>query len=490
VLVSVISSDFVLAGFPFEEFKEIMNMEELRSSLGIHLAYERDGKHYVRIKRSDEVLLNPGMGFETYQRFNGDETVRQSYWDDDGPTHFKKPAEITTLKNKDYPDTKIAYFRRYWERIEPEQGQYRWDMIDYVLEESKKRGQQAHIRLMPHDSAGLLPKWYKEKGKLIKFKTESGREAYIPDYTDPLFIESTEKIIGLLGERYNGHPNLFAVDIGTLGFWGEWHNYLVAGEYMATAKVRRWAVDLYLKAFTKTPLVMLIGCVDALSYAVSKGAGWRADCWGDMRDNWNHMQNVYPNNLSLANANEAWKKGPVCLETCWTVLHWHKMGWDVDYILSEALRWHASLIMAKSSIIPEELQDKFAEFQKKIGYRFAAGEISFPPEIKRDESFILEQKWMNLGVAPCYNDYKLLIRFKSKDSFFNMELPHNLRHWMPGEDQLISDNLKIPTSMKNEIYELQIGIVRPIQTTPAVIMANVGRDEDGFLRVGEVKITE
>ena len=40
-------------------------------------------------------------------------------------------------------------------------------------------------------------------------------------------------------------------------------------------KITEW----YLKYFSGTPLVMLHG--GQLKYAVSRGAGWRADCFGD-----------------------------------------------------------------------------------------------------------------------------------------------------------------------------------------------------------------
>ena len=60
----------------------------------------------------------------------------------------------------------------------------------------------------------------------------------------------------------------------------------------------------------KTPLVMLIGGGDMLKYAVENGAGWRADCLGDMggfSKTWCHMRMAYPQRLPEADAIDAWK---------------------------------------------------------------------------------------------------------------------------------------------------------------------------------------
>ncbi|MFW8341548.1 DUF4832 domain-containing protein, partial [Klebsiella pneumoniae] len=88
-----------------------------------------------------------------------------------------------------------------------------------------------------------------------------------------------------LGQRYDGNPSLSHIDIGMVGSWGEWHN----SNFSALEPLhQRYSddelnklVDLHLAAFAQTPKVMLISGENSLAYAVEKGAGWRADCWGD-----------------------------------------------------------------------------------------------------------------------------------------------------------------------------------------------------------------
>jgi len=450
-----------------------------------HPGYEHEGRVYVRPGETDELLINPGMGFCTYQRFNGDPTEEENRWNDDGPTEYSRcPGR---LKNEGYPDTSVAYLRWYWARLEPEKGMYRWDIVDRALEEAGKRQQQLHVRFMPHDSTDLVPEWYKKEGRLIEY-TKNGRACCIPVYEDPLFRRATETLVGLLGERYDGHPLLCAADIGTLGYWGEWHNSGVPGNPMGNEALRRWAADLYFEAFPRTPLLMLIAPQDTLAYATAKGAGWRADCWGDMRPEWCHMFDRYPGTLCRERATNAWKRAPVCLETCWTFVHWHNRQWDVDYILEEALRWHVSLINAKSSVIPGPWRDKVDAFQKRLGYRYVLRSAAFPRHVQAGQSFLLDQWWVNRGVAPCYVDCRILVSLKGAARNVDRELPHDLRTWLPGEDQCPRDSITLPGDVPPGKYELHVAIVRAGQAVPAVMMANRGRSPSGWLRLGTIEV--
>ena len=55
-----------------------------------------------------------------------------------------------------------------------------------------------------------------------------------------------------------------------------------------------------------------------------------------------------------------------------------KSGYDLDYILAQALRWHVSSVNIKSSAIPPEWKAAFDEFQKKMGYRFILRRLEYP----------------------------------------------------------------------------------------------------------------
>src|ERR1041385_5796332 len=79
----------------------------------------------VRPKEIEDVLVNPGVGFMTFQRFNGDNLNQGLKWTEGFPIDYQ--PFTGTLTNQDHPPTSIAYFRVYWKFVEPDAGRYQWD---------------------------------------------------------------------------------------------------------------------------------------------------------------------------------------------------------------------------------------------------------------------------------------------------------------------------------------------------------------------------
>ncbi len=56
------------------------------------LVFAQNNSVVVRPKEIDTVLVNPGMGVQTFQRFNGDALNAGLRWSEEGPTAVLKPA--------------------------------------------------------------------------------------------------------------------------------------------------------------------------------------------------------------------------------------------------------------------------------------------------------------------------------------------------------------------------------------------------------------
>jgi hypothetical protein len=184
----------------------------------------------------------------------------------------------------------VAYCRWHWATLEPEQGRVRWEIIDLALEQARQHGQRLMIRLMPYDPKHPLPDWYRKSGAR-RANNDSSKDGKIwqPDFSDPLYFKYWSAVAIEAGKRYDGHPDLDSVDISTVGYWGEgW------SDYMPEFAVQRKLIDVYLKAFRKTPLLMNFDEPEALEYGTSHGAGWRFDCLGDLRKPWAHMLDFFP----------------------------------------------------------------------------------------------------------------------------------------------------------------------------------------------------
>src|SRR6202045_5004187 len=139
----------------------------------------------VRPKEIHDVLVNPGMGITTFQRFNGQATNAPLKWSEVGPVTKLPQAPM----KPDFPETSISYCRWYWNVLEPEPGKFHWEIVDLALEEARAHGQTLAIRLMPYSNQDALPDWYRNSGARRANKTtDKDGGIWQPDFSDPLYL--------------------------------------------------------------------------------------------------------------------------------------------------------------------------------------------------------------------------------------------------------------------------------------------------------------
>ena len=227
----------------------------------------------------DDVLTNPGIGFMTFQRFNGDALNTGAGWTEGFPIEYQEfDGDLT---NQDHPATTIAYWRIYWKFIEPEMGNYRWDLLDKALEVARSRGQSLLLRIAPYGTGDQrdVPDWYREMvGPRKDWKYNNPVNKWVVDPEDPRYAEYFGGMIRALGERYDGHPDFEAIDLSIVGAWGEG-----AGAGLLNQVAREALVDAYTESFKKTPVIALLMDKKTMEYANSRiSVGWRVDCIGDL----------------------------------------------------------------------------------------------------------------------------------------------------------------------------------------------------------------
>jgi uncharacterized protein DUF4832 len=448
-------------------------------------ARAQDATVVVRPEQTDEVLVNPGMGITTFQRFNGQPLNQGLRWSEEGPTSSQ--AAVGT--RSDFPDTSISYCRWFWSELQPTVDHIRWEIIDTALKEAERHHQTLAIRLMPYDEEHALPAWFRSSGARRANKPEDKDGAiWQPDFSDPLYLKYWGVLVAKAGARYDGHPFLDTVDISSVGYWGEgWSNYMPAFQF------QKELIDIYFDAFKRTPLLTNFDEPEALAYGTQRGAGWRLDCLGDMRGqgkekpHFSHMLDFYPQQIVRAGIQDVWQRSPVSLETCWVPGYWKERGWDVDYILEQALRWHVSSLNIKSSPIPIEWKDKFDQLQKRMGYQLILRRFEYPRVAKSGEMVSIHMWWLNAGVAPPYRPYLLVVQFQSEAGSENVILPTDVRKWLPG-DAVVDETVYVPSTLKPGEYRLRLALLDPRTNKPAIKLAIKERGADGWYTMGSINI--
>ena len=459
-------------------------------------SYSQNPDHLVVIKPCEikDVLTNPGIGFMTFQRFNGDELNAGIGWTEGFPIDYQEfDGDLT---NKNHPATTIAYWRIYWKFIEPEMGKYQWQMIDKALEVARSRGQSLLLRIAPYGTGNKtdVPDWYREiVGPNKNWKYNNPANAWLVDPEDPRYNEYFGGMIRALANRYDGHPYLEAVDISIVGAWGEG-----AGSELLSQQTRENLIDAYTESFKKTPLIALLMDKKTNRYADSKiTVGWRVDCLGDLgfwaeeQNGWSHMLDFYPREIINCNVQDDWKKAHISFEICGTFLSWlekqHYNREQVKYIFDQSLKWHISSFNAKSSPVPEEWQDLVDEWLRKMGYRYLLRRFTYPETVQLNGKLPFTTWWENKGVAPCYKDYTLAIRLKTNGREEIFITDAKVKEWLPG-DIVYDHTVFVPDDFPPGACDVQIAIVDKIKHEPRVNLAIEGKGNDGWYQLGKINI--
>ena len=476
-------------------------------------------------KENFDVLLNPGIGFTTFQRFNGDELNPGRGWTEGLPIEYQPfNGDIT---NKNHPQTTIAYFRVNWRYLEPESKKYNWAMIDRALRTAAERGQTLMLRVSPYELKADpdikdVPAWYRKmvgpetKALDIGGFSRRGLQLWRVDPEDPRYLEHFGGFIAALGQRYDGHPDLESVDISFIGPFGEG-----AGSHKLSDKTRIGLINAYLDNFKKTQLHfqplngdapdpgVLVRGTNIAAYwpdgsnngegPQMRHLGIRMDCLGDVNPGFsgdaprNHMRDIYPRDIILSGMSEAWKKGHVSMEVCGTFLSWlESRQFDeatVEWVFNEGLKWHMSTFNAKSSPVPEQWSPLVNKWLIKMGYRFVVRRFEYPSIVYRQAPLPIQTRWENVGVAPIYREYLFAVRLRNDQKTIILPTDAKLTQWLPG-DILHNQNLYIPFDAPLGKYQLEVAIVSPASFEPRVQLAIEGKTGDGWYTIGEIEVQE
>jgi hypothetical protein len=449
----------------------------------------------VRPEESDELLANPGIGWETFHR--------------------------TRDRDENLPDwipSTVHYARWGWGTVEPRPGEIDHAFFEKVLAETRAAGQRLAFRVMCCSTSRgrpYHPDWLEGAGGRVLVVDYGNQEGLaVPDLDDAEVLERHLDLIRRLGARYDGHADIDHVDLGSVGWWGEWHMSNSKGGKMPTMENRKRIIDAYMAAFRKTPLLMLIGGRECLAYANQRGTGWRADCLGDMggfSKNWCHMRDAYPELVQGWDAEDVWKRAPVAWETCWEMRRWVRDGWPLRYIFNYALALHGSYINNKSAPLPEgeNVRYEIERFLRRLGYRLVLRELKHPRRVKAGEPLEIEMRWQNVGSAPCYKPYRVAYRLTGEGGYAKVLVGRvTVEKWMPGtvatftEEFMreppdlplgdvveVGDRVVLAEETRTGRFRLAVGIVGENSSDPAVRLAVKGRDADGWYPLSEIEIT-
>lgn len=198
----------------------------------------------LRQQQDDKTVLeNPHKGWYIHYIDNG---ARQDTY----RTDIASPEMLKAL-----PGTKFLYLRLDWSDIEKDDGQFDFSLVDNIFDQFAPYGFKFIFRFCCFEGGGKLayatPKFVFDAGAAGTPVNDDME----PDYGDPVFLRYVERFLAECGKKYNGHPLVESVDVGTIGTWGEGHTWM-GSRRPIPAEVHKKHIDLHLRYFNRTQVTL------------------------------------------------------------------------------------------------------------------------------------------------------------------------------------------------------------------------------------------
>jgi hypothetical protein len=136
---------------------------------------------------------------------------------------------------------------------------FQWSSLDTLLQDDADRGHQTVFRVYldyPTLPSGI-PQYLLNAGLITYSYDDYGNDgiSVCPDYENALLDQALTNFIAALGARYDGDSRIGFVELGLLGYWGEWHTYPETN-WFASIAVQNEVLAAYTNAFHKTKLLV------------------------------------------------------------------------------------------------------------------------------------------------------------------------------------------------------------------------------------------
>jgi len=424
-----------------------------------------------------------------------------------------------------FPGMDHLYLRLAWAFLEPEEGKFDWSYIDNIVDKYVPMGFKISFRIscketgkvneaVPIEIDGIryaTPYWVVQAGAKGIERPEFGSPSWTPDWDDPVYLEKLDNFHKAFAAKYDRKPWVRYVDVGSIGDWGEGHTWSSTRIPPPFDEVKTH-IDLYLKHYKKSLLVVTDDLLrstgsetekaELLAYVIKNGISLRDDSpmvKGLMENDLKTWCVKHPDFFEAA-----YKNTPTVFELehygkVKTQGHWiGKNGMDTipDLKVTGAEVFRNAIKLIRPTYIGYHgyLEEWFAdnpdltiEFLNLCGYWY------FPKSINstsiKNGKLSFEMEWLNKGVAPAYNAYRLKGKLipvdnSSKTISFEIEDSGN-KKWMP--EQVTTEKYTVTLSAKPKgEYWLAIQLFDLKSGKPVEIGLSTNIKADNYFKVQNI----
>ena len=409
---------------------------------------------------------------------------------------------------QDFPGLNDIYLRLAWSYLEPEEGVYKWELIDSIINRWVKWGHTISFRITCKETEIVFatPEWVSKAGARGEFIKHNDLvlKAWAPDYGDPVFLDKLEHFHNAFAARYDGRPWIEYIDIGSIGEWGEGHTAF-SGWKDVPADVVKKHIDLYKRCYKKSILILsddYIGQRDSddgsdyeiYRYALARGLGFRDDS-GNVE--WYKKLGFGPSCIRSPEIfNKVYKSIPVVLESDHYGDALENGMWGNGSGFEKAVHETHATILGFHYYPREWLKDNYqyaCRLANLCGYWYFPKFAMMPDTLRKDSNHnYIRITWENHGVAPAYHQFKFYLRLVNKNNGMNFiqQLKEcDNRKWLPAEIVAEQYDLDLDKTLTGGKYEILISMLddcgfhnRKIQ----LAMIQRRETDPGWYKFGEI----
>jgi hypothetical protein len=380
----------------------------------------------------------------------------------------------------------MVFLYSSWKDLEPEPGRYafdRWESTAWSVPEAK--GKHVVLRVYvdyPTKPSGL-PDWLKAQGvKLTPYSDHGG--GLSPDYDDPQMVSAMIRFIEAMGRRYDLDPRVGFIQLGMLGFWGEWHTY-PQGKLYASTETEQKVIEAYHRAF---PHKILLARTARGNAGKQPWIGFHDDMFPEDTDNgqdWSFLAVI-----RASSRGDNWKKASIGGE----MVPGAAKTWLIDRYDQTAnmvKRAHFSWVGPYSPAIDRSTSPVFKERSEALvrlmGYQFRLDEVKHPASVATGKTLSVAIQGTNEGVAPFPYPWPVEISLIDAGGKVVGKFPidNDVRTWLPG-GFVVDATVKVDVPPGR--YKLALGISDPWTKRPAVGFASKLPRLEGWTVLSTVEV--
>jgi hypothetical protein len=365
---------------------------------------------------------------------------------------------------------------------------FTWRPLDTQLSQIARRGYQAVFRFYldyPTEPSGV-PDYLLKEGLTVHPYTDYGNATSVsPDYDDPRLRTAMVTFITALAHRYDGDPRIAFIEVGLIGFWGEWHTY-PHDEWIASLTTMDLVLQTYTAAFHHTKLLVRLPIDPIHIYRV----GYHDDSFA--YDTVANGNGNFMDTLDQLNLQDTWQTQPIGgelrpeLQSC----IWHDPSCarpPQDYT-SAVDATHASWLLNQGVFdhrLPVADYARALAGARRLGYELSVTAVALP-HTNAPGAPAVRLQLRNTGRAPFYYNWPLELGL--------IDGRHLLRRWdtgwrltqaLPGAQVTFAFTLPY-LCLPPGAYTLVLRAVNPLTSGKPLRFADSAQDETlpGWLTLG------